>query len=229
MPQISLICFFRYTSPSSKWRAFKRMGIPPLSLGAVPGLQFWKALGTGGAQGFSIRPDFSTYALLLVFREEHFAEEFSTGEIMQTYTRESSHHALIYMHNISAKGQWSKQQPFLSEIPLDSDRMIGIITRATIRPELAVKFWRNVPLVSENMAGFKGNLFAKGIGEWPVFMQATFSLWENFDAMKNYAYHHPAHAEIIKKTKESGWYSEELFARFHPYKIEGELLPSTLL
>ena len=50
---------------------------------------------------------------------------------------------------------------------------------------------------------------------WPFVQQATLSLWENMEAVKTFAYKGKAHAEIIKKTKSQGWYSEDLFARFH--------------
>ncbi|MCB0555957.1 MAG: hypothetical protein KDD02_20595, partial [Phaeodactylibacter sp.] len=51
--------------------------------------------------------------------------------------------------------------------------------------------------------------------------QATFSLWENSQFMKQYAYQSPQHQEVIRRTRQLGWYKEELFARFHPYFAEG--------
>jgi hypothetical protein len=44
----------------------------------------------------------------------------------------------------------------------------------------------------------------------------------------NYAYQNPKHAEMVKKTRELQWYSEELFARFEPYKVKGDLIPEFL-
>jgi hypothetical protein len=67
-------------------------------------------------------------------------------------------------------------------------------------------------------------VFSKGIGEFPLLMQATFSLWKSAESMMDYAYKNPKHTEMVKKTRELGWYSEELFARFEPYKIEGDLI-----
>ncbi len=224
MAQCTLLCFFEYKTTAAKWGAFKRMGRPPLSGLEIPGLEFWKTLGVGGAAGFSLRPDFSTYALLLVFEDEANAEAFTKSAVMEEYSGDAHRKSLIFMHTISSHGEWSGKVPFENSIEQDPEKMLAVITRATIKPRLAFKFWRNVPPVAKSMENFPGNIFAKGIGEWPVFMQATFSIWKNFEVMKNYAYRNPAHAEMIKKTRDLGWYREELFARFHPYRFEGDLI-----
>ena len=36
----------------------------------------------------------------------------------------------------------------------------------------------------------------------------------NIDAVKNFAYKSRAHSDIIKKTKQRNWYSEDMFTRF---------------
>ena len=66
-----------------------------------------------------------------------------------------------------------------------------------------------------------GSIFSIGIGEYPWFMQATFSLWEDEESMRKYAYKSKVHSEVIQKTRALGWYSEELFANFAPYKTVG--------
>jgi hypothetical protein len=49
---------------------------------------------------------------------------------------------------------------------------------------------------------------------------ATFSLWKDFESVKQFAYKSKQHKEAIK-TREYEWYSEELFSRFQPYKSSG--------
>jgi hypothetical protein len=64
------------------------------------------------------------------------------------------------------------------------------------------------------MNGAKGFITSVGIGEVPFIKQATFSIWESLDDVKQFAYRQRQHAEIIKLTRQEDWYSEDLFARF---------------
>ena len=227
MTQTTVISLFKYKGLRNKWNALGRMGRPPLLNKNINGLTFWKPLGSGSGNGFSVWPDFSTFGLLTVFNNEAQANQFLDSQIITNYTENASTFSHILMHSIKAHGQWSKQEPFKASRTYDSTKSIAVITRATIKPKLANKFWRYVPSVSKSMIGHKGLIYSKGIGEWPIFMQATFSLWTNGDDMMNYAYKNKKHADMVKKTRELGWYSEELFSRFHPFKVRGTLLPNT--
>ncbi len=228
MPQITLVSFFQYKGFINKWNAFVRMGMPPISLRNHEGLTFFKPLGTGSGNGFSIRPDFSTYGFVTVFSSEEMALQFLQSSVFKKYEDSAVKHATLFLKTIKSHGKWSKQNPFKSEAEFDKSKPLAVITRATIKPKLAYKFWKYVPSVSKSMNHYKALVFSKGIGEFPLLMQATFSLWERAEAMMDYAYQNPKHAEMVKKTKELGWYSEELFARFEPYKIQGNLIPNFL-
>ncbi|WP_299363247.1 hypothetical protein [Winogradskyella sp.] len=224
MPQTVVVSFFKYQGKRRKWSALARMGRPPLINEIIPGLTFWKALGSGSGNGFSIWPDFSTYGLLTVFDSETEAKDFLASDIMGLYIEECMKHTHVLMHTIKAHGQWSKQEPFVATKVYDKSKPLAVITRATIKPKLAYRFWKYVPSVSKSMDGYAGLIFSKGIGEWPLLMQATFSLWKTGDAMMQYAYQNKKHTEMIKKTRELGWYSEELFSRFHPFELQGNLI-----
>jgi hypothetical protein len=191
------------------------MGRPPIRHYQPESLRFWKALGVGGKGGFSILPDFSTYCLLTVFDDTAAAEAFLESETVKFYTTTASDFKHYLLHNIQSHGLWGGQNPFQTGVTLTANEPVAIITRATIKPHLALKFWMNVPDAAQSMAQHDGQILSKGIGEWPIFMQATFSIWQNIDSMKAYAYQNQSHKTMIKKTKEIGWYSEELFARFH--------------
>lgn len=228
MSQTTLVSLFKYKGFSNKWNAFVRMGRPPISIKKIEGLTFFKPLGTGSGNGFSIKPDFSTYGFVMVFSSEEHATQFLQSSIFKKYKNTSEKHAAVFLKTIKSHGEWSKQNPFKSSVEFDKSKPLAVITRATIKPKLAHKFWKYVPSVSKSMDNYKELVFSKGIGEFPLLMQATFSLWESAEAMMGYAYKNPKHAEMVKKTRELGWYSEELFARFEPYKIEGDFIPNFL-
>ena len=94
------------------------------------------------------------------------------------------------------------------------DEKIGITTRANLRPRRLLEFWRAVPAASKAIQNAKGVLWYKGVGEWPLVQQATFSLWNSLEEVKDFAYKSSHHAAIVKKTRKRNWYKEDLFARF---------------
>lgn len=60
-----------------------------------------------------------------------------------------------------------------------------------------------------------------GIGEAPVGLQGTFSLWESGQDLSAFAHRGPAHQQVISQTRERDWYAEELFARFAVQSVTG--------
>ena len=228
MSQTTLISFFQYAGIKNKWHAFTRMGRSPILQKKINGLTFFKPLGTGSGNGFSIKPDFSTFGFLAVFKSEELAKEFLGTDVVKEYTQTTVSYSHVLMRTVKSHGECSKLKPFESSVEYDKTKPLAVITRATIKPKLAYQFWKNVPAVSKSMDKYDELIFSKGIGEFPLLMQATFSLWSSAEAMMNYAYKNPKHAEMVKKTRELNWYSEELFARFQPFYQEGNLIPRIL-
>jgi hypothetical protein len=71
-----------------------------------------------------------------------------------------------------------------------------------------------VPGVVADLRTRPGLATAFGIGEAPVGVQGTFSVWRDSAAIHDFAYMGAAHREAISRTADVGWYAEELFARF---------------
>jgi spheroidene monooxygenase len=63
-------------------------------------------------------------------------------------------------------------------------------------------------------------LLATGLGEAPVFRQATFSLWKNTAAMDAYA-RTGAHRDAISAAWKHQFFSESMFVRFEPLSLQG--------
>jgi hypothetical protein len=85
-----------------------------------------------------------------------------------------------------------------------------------------VTFWRAVPPVSAELHRADGLRLAVGIGEAPVGLQGTFSLWDSHDALTGFAHRRAAHVEAIRRTAEVGWYAEELFARLAVLDVDAD-------
>lgn len=223
--QTVTISFYTYQGIRNKWKAFARMGRFPVNKDTVPELEFFKLLGSGGGNGFSIWPDFGTYAFLGVWKNENAAKTaFRDPNSPLQLLHEGVHEwKTIYMQTFHSHGLWDGKNPFEMTKKYDKTLPLGVITRGTVKLSKLHHFWKFVPIVSRSAHNKKGMIFSKGIGEVPIIQQATFSIWENSEYMMDYAYKSEFHKEVVKKTREIGWYKEDLFARFYPYKVEGTM------
>ncbi|MFN4121858.1 MAG: DUF3291 domain-containing protein [Flavobacteriales bacterium] len=218
--QITTITVFRFSGLQVFWM-LSQMQLALSGLKKTKGLKFFKLMGSGGKSGFSIQPNFNSYALMAVWKSEADAERyFNTSKQFANFKTRSAEYWTVYMMNAKAHGLWSGMKPFEDFQPYQGGLM-AVITRATIKTKYLRRFWSYVPKVSDNLKDHDGLLFSIGIGEYPLFMQATFSVWEDRSYMKQYAYKSKLHSEVVKKTRELGWYKEELFANFIPYRSEG--------
>ena len=148
---------------------------------------------------------------------------FEKNPIFQRFQKRSSGYFTVFLRAVAAHGVWDGEKPFNVTDTFDADSPVAVLTRATIKPSQLHRFWRFVPTVSRSMEGKEGLIFSKGVGELPIVQQATFSLWTSAKAMMDYAYKSPEHAEVVRKTREWNWYSEELFARFKVFDVEGNV------
>lgn len=205
---------FRF--PANKaWWAFGQMG--RRSLANPPGSPFNKMMGTG-RNGFGVIPDFGQYAFLATWESEQHADSFFASPVFQTYVSQALEHSTLKMRPIQTHGQWDGVEPFVISEGIEKgyNGPIVVLTRAKIKATKLLDFWRHVPQAQASLRNSEGVLLALGIGEVPLVEQATVSVWESVDAVKKYAYQQPGHREIVQRTRQRGWYSEELFARFVP-------------
>lgn len=219
---IVTVTLFRFKHWTNRWWIFKEMGFTLwFGLKEIEGLQFGKLLGSGGGNGFSIFPNFGVYAFLGVWDNENTAKTaLETHSFFQQLTKKSTEQGTFFMQTAVAHGQWDKQTPFVATCALDKQKPVAVLTRATIYTKHLLDFWQYVPTVSRSITQQNPTL-AIGIGELPLIQQATFSLWPNSEAIMNYAYKSKHHKAVVQRTRQKGWYKEELFARFHPYHAVG--------
>ncbi len=220
--QITTLTLIKYPTLKTKIWACGRMQYAHRYLSNIKGLTFYKLMGSGKGLGFNPLPDWSTYALLQIWKTEADAIHFmENSPLISLYDKNSSDRISLFMKNIIAHGKWSKQEPFLPSASLNDQNPVAVITRATIKNSQLLRFWKYVPTAQKPIKNAEGLIYTKGIGEIPIKQMATFSIWNNLDCVKNYAYKSREHAQAVKMTRQYNWYSEELFARFELYKKIG--------
>jgi hypothetical protein len=214
---ITTFCIYDYRGFTACWRAFVRIGLRvPVGTG---GATWIKLLGHGGGQGFSIKPNWGRYALMAIWPDADTAKlAFATNPWLKTLTNESISAQIWYLTAVRSHGFWEGEDPFLPQYAtpetLPTDERVAVLTRATIRFSRLKAFWSKVAPVSASILDAEGLIQAGGVGELPIVQQATFSIWQNEKSMMDYAYRSKLHAEVVRLTRQEGWYSEELFARF---------------
>lgn len=183
---------------------------------------FWKLMGCGKNGTFDLNPDWQQWALLAVWNSRGDFERSSF--IQYWWNTFSCEKWTIFMEPLSSHGKWDGKEPFTG-LPrsCNFNGPLGVLTRATIRIGKLRSFWNNVEPVAKLMETSPGYITSVGIGEAPVFRQATFSIWESMESMKAFAYNSKEHSEVIRKTRQQNWYSEELFGRFRIVFSEGTL------
>lgn len=204
--------------------ALLAMAVHRLPLWLNPKCSFYKLLGSGKNGTFDLKPDWQQWGLLAVWRDARGFIDFYPRSFVPIWWRLFGiEHWTILCDPLQSHGKWDGKEPFGQPNVTDHSGPVAILTRATIRLNKLKGFWSNVDNVASLMASAKGYITSFGVGEAPFYRQATFSVWESLDDAKAFAYGSKQHAEVIKKTRQENWYSEELFARFEITGTFGKL------
>jgi len=213
MAQCVSLSFFRFGTVSARLWAFAQMGLARPAMARVPGIGFWKLCGSGTGEGFTPVPNTAVYAILATWDDRDAAETGLKARVFDRYRARAAEHWTVFLKPTSSRGEWAGVEPFSAERGSNSGPLAAL-TRATIKPRVALRFWGRVPDISR-MIGLDQNVaFKIGIGEVPWLHQVTFSIWPDAHAMAAFARHDGPHARAIKAVRDGAWFREELYARF---------------
>ena len=205
--------------PAHRLWGYARFVIQRFTMRGVPGLVFSKVMGSGFDGGFGLRPSGSRQALFCLFTNEAAADAFLSSSVANSYAMRSREFCTVKLRAYSCKGTWAGRAIEVSAAAPESGP-IATLTRASIKPLAARRFWRMQPASEVSLAQASGCLLATGVGEAPLFRQATFSLWSSVDAMNAYA-RTGAHLAAIQAAHAGHFFSESMFARFVPLGLAG--------
>ncbi len=216
------LSFFRYAHVSDRIWAFGQMALARLALSRTRDLTFWKLFGSGTGEGFTPVPDTSVSAALCVWPDFGTARKrLCDTPVFQRYRAHASEEFTVFLATTQVRGQWSNGRPFKAVTQPDAGPVVAL-TRATIRPTVALKFWNRVPDVSAMIGSDPNVAFKIGVGEVPWLHQVTFSIWPDERSMADFARSNGPHARAIRAVRDGDWFREELYARFRLLHYTGQ-------
>lgn len=195
--------------------ALLRMGLDRGRVRRMPGATFVKLLGTGDGTTFTMRDaDLGHWGVLACWSDADGPARYEASAAHRSWAGVAHEEARFLLRPLISRGTWAGRQPFGDPVPDRWDGPVAAITRARIKPSQWRTFWGAVPPVSTDLRQVEGLRVALGIGEAPVGLQGTFSVWDSGRAVTEFAQRRSPHLEVMRRTHETGWYAEELFARF---------------
>jgi len=215
------LSFFRFGPVRDRLWAFAMMGLARRGLAATPGIGFWKLCGSGTGEGFTPRPNTAVYAILATWDRRETAErQTREAPVFARYHARALESWTLFLRPVSARGTWSGAAPFRPATDPGTGPLAAL-TRATVRPSRALRFWRRVPGISAVIGDDPNVAFKIGIGEVPLLHQVTFSIWPDTASMAQFARADGPHARAIRAVRAGDWFSEELYARFRVVDTRG--------
>jgi spheroidene monooxygenase len=209
--QTVTLSLFRFDRALARLWVLGQMGAARFVLPRVEGLHFWKLCGSGTGEGFTPRPNWGTWAILAGWDSRVQADAGVRRPPFSQWRKHADEDMTLYLEPYSARGAWGGTKPFMPSGGPDGP--IAAMTRATVKPARALRFWGRVPDISARVGTDPNIIFKIGIGEVPLLHQVTFSIWPDAETMAAFARRGP-HAEAIRAVREEGWFNEELYARF---------------
>ncbi len=200
--------------------ALLAMAFDRFTLSRSKNVGFYKSLGTGKGETFT-PADANSLRWGLVAQVDDI-DAFDQSSVVKRWRKKSVVEFRAVLEPISSHGKWAGKEPFVATAK-DWNGQVAAITRARIKWHQNFRFWSSVPHVTMSLKSAPGLISAIGIGEAPIGLQGTFSLWESAAAIREFAYKGAAHQKAIADTATYNWYSEELFARFAVKDVRGSI------
>lgn len=216
-----IVAYFWRIKPAAVPFAIIAMALDRFILRRSTNVSFFKSLGTGKGETFT--PADANALRWGLVAQVHDIDAFDQSFVIKQWRKNSVDEFRAVLEPISSHGKWAGKEPFVATAK-EWNGPVAAITRARIKWHQNFRFWSSVPPVTISLKSAPGLISAIGIGEAPIGLQGTFSLWESAAAIREFAYKGVAHQKAIADTATYNWYAEELFARFAVKDVRGSIL-----
>ncbi len=197
-----------------------RLGMDRLRLSGVPGLMFWRLLGTGSGDDTAPSMDARRMALFAIWQRPDDLDHFLARSALARRWRRAEEYFEVRLRGLGGHGTWNGfDVPGVLTVG-DPTGPVAVITRARVERSAVSAFAAAGRPVSDEVRNASGLLAVVGIGETPRRRLGTFSMWRDLDAMQTFV-DLPHHREVMRRTRDESWYGEEMFARFEPFAASG--------
>lgn len=214
MQTVSL-SLFRFPTISARLWVLGQMATARFALRATPGIGAWKLCGSGTGEGFTPVPNTQVWAILAAWDSPDRARtQTATAPVFRRWRAHASESWTVFLAPTSVRGEWGGEQPFRADAA-PAPGPLAALTRATVRPSVAFRFWARVPDISATIGDDPNVIFKIGIGEVPLLHQVTFSIWPDTQTMAAFAREDGPHIRAIRAVRAGNWFREELYARFN--------------
>jgi len=217
-----IFSFFRYPA-SYTAPAFMFMGFQGLfrDRDMPPGPT--RLMGCGSGDGFSIVPDFRTYCVMSAIPDDDHLAQLRRTRWYRMIARPSIEQLHFVLRPLSGHGTWDGEPVFDYQKRRVGDGPFVVLTHARVTLKRARSFWRSVPGIRAHLKDAEGCRYHIGFGEHPLLTLATFSVWEDLEQMRAFAYRHSAHHAASRAARSEQWLRESMFVRFGIERIDGDL------
>lgn len=213
--------FFRYPL-SHTFNAFVLMGFQGLARDRGLPRDKLRLMGCGGGDGFSILPDLRAYCLMSSVPGEGDWEQVQRTRLYRYVADPAIEQLHFHLRPMRGHGTWDGDPLFdYTRASPDGDPFV-VLTHARVAPRHTRTFWSHVPAIRRHLAEAPGCVYHMGFGEAPLRTLATFSVWEDLEPMRRFAYRHSPHHDATRTARAEDWLTESMFARFHIDRIEGD-------
>src|SRR5688572_13039843 len=160
--------------------ALARLGTDRLRIRGTPGMRFARLLGTGPGSSTAPGADLARTALFATWESAAALAHFEAGWFgtrLARVRRRGGEAYAIHLRLLSGHGRWAGRNVLADLAQGESRGPVAVLTRAKVRPSAWWRFRTVQHVVADEVAAAVGLLAVVAIGEAPVGLQATFSLW----------------------------------------------------